>query len=79
MQRLGLHVSAAEFGGCWPTSAIPFYEVRLGANDGAGAGEVGGAGRAQRATGSSTTIAKFRSTDMGDNKQAVSNTNHHSI
>jgi hypothetical protein len=26
--------------GCWPTSPIPFYEVWLGANDGAGAGEV---------------------------------------
>jgi hypothetical protein len=56
--------------GCWPTSPIPFYEVWLGANDGAGTGEVGGdgevggAGRAQRATGSSTTIAKFRSTDI---------------
>ena len=69
----------ARCSGCWPTFADSILVISVWGDDGARAvrpmmtsaspgrdgGDGDGAGRAQRATGSSTTIAKFCSTDSG--------------
>ena len=57
-RRLGRAAAAGR------TSPISFYDSGSGRNDGAGAGEVGGAGAERREQrGHRQSIAKFRSTD----------------
>ena len=80
LRQTDLHRPAGRRCGCWPTSTFLFSGIVVGRFRGrtlelgsgadadvgfAWSGGGDGAGRAQRATGSSTTIAKFCSTDSG--------------